>query len=1087
MIHGLSRRRGLMRCTVALGAILAAAPPATAHGGNAPATEQAAAPVEERQSYVLRLSTQVHDGRRDVSHSQIMGLGRVRQGDYSLTQFDFGDGAVVIDGGAGLSVGRFLNVSGAEKAVLYNYRDQSIEGSSDIARFHNAHVRPWLGKAPPLGRDARWTQHLPVAALGLEGIAGGDLRVELSRAYFVHDGQPMVLTQYAVPAFAYDAGGGRQVVQWGRGVALTDPGFGMIWLNAILHRAVASDRDGASTPYRYGRMMVAANPDGSAMLDYRTVPQVAAVIDDYVGAEVMRVVPTRGTDGAADDLPIQLARNLDLIALSLGENGANEVPAAAAAQSSPDRGLEILQSTGASSQSAGLTALQSQLAQQRTMLQQTGATGGADAATRTAVQQNVVSDHQRAQATAPAQGISTVPEDIIPGNAQPVRLRGQGESAAPPDLQAIQSQQARDAEMQRAMAAEASGDAATRASIQQSVVPDHQGARTAVAPTQGANPAAEDIVPGHAKPVRLRGQGESAASPDLQAIQAQQARDAEMQRAMAAEASGDAGTRTTVQQNVVPDHQRAQTTTPAQGVDATPDDIVPGKHQPVRLRGQSEYAALPGEQGPDLQAIQSRQARDAQIRQGMAAEASGDAATRANMVQQIYREPEPVLGVPNKGSTDTYGIVDLSKEFKATPELIAALDLTKLYGVRDPFAEVAGRKSDMTFGAQDESPDAIAQRDTATRKAEAQAALDARYEADRKAKGLPALDSYATPEERRAAYAAQLQDYQTQKLAEIKAVGGDGTDSRRLSTLATAELLTSAFDIQPVTFTPVTFDADGDLFVRDENGNTVLRKVGPDDFRMTPFDPPKISSFPPTDPRDLDGYPGTGQYPAFGFDSMSGTVQTDLTKWAEWLATQDVAKLEKLALQAGYPNLASALEDAENIIRLAENDGYRKWAMQAPSCGGYVGCGPAYLGQWGMKRSTLALGDILKGSRDVFSTGGFSDIGISGLNLAYILADTGVQDGDLVSIRITQFGRAVYSLASHYLTNAGTRFNTALRPGVAELVITALNEGDLTPNTAGVSIENVVRGNGTQGYSLATGQTATLRIEAGAKATGGRP
>lgn len=219
---------------------------------------------------------------------------------------------------------------------------------------------------------------------------------------------------------------------------------------------------------------------------------------------------------------------------------------------------------------------------------------------------------------------------------------------------------------------------------------------------------------------------------------------------------------------------------------------------------------------------------------------------------------------------------------------------------------------------------------------------------------------------------------------------------------------------------------------------------------------------------------------AFDYLSMVGIVETDLSRWAGWLATQNVRELERLASLIGYPNLASALADAENIILRSEDPGYRQWAMQAPSCGGYVGCGPNYLERWWAKQANVALGDILADSRDIFSSGGFSDIGISGLNLAYLLRDHALEDGDIVQIRITQFGRVIYE-GQVNLTNAGEMFDLIVGRGVASLEIFAVNEGYSSPNTAQITVENVVRGEATQTYSLQTGQTATLRIEAGAK------
>ncbi|MCB2067509.1 MAG: hypothetical protein KDE15_12820, partial [Erythrobacter sp.] len=311
-------------------------PPAAAQAGESPAM------IREQQRYALRLMMQVYDGTRDLSHTQLLGVARLRDGDRSFTQFDYGDGAVVQTGRDGeVAASRFANLSGTERGLTYDYRTRAMSGDSAIAGFHNAVVRPLLGQSPALGRDARWNASLSLAQLGLATAApaSADVRIELSRTYFVHDGQPMVLVHYLVPAFSYVDAQGRSVVHWGEGLSLTDPGFGMVYLNAALHRSVARTADG-SVPYRFARAMVAANPDGSAMLDYREVPQLAPYVDRLFGQAAMEVVPTG--IASTSSAPIDAARNIDLVALSLGEDGGNEVPMASAAQLSSDRGLELM-------------------------------------------------------------------------------------------------------------------------------------------------------------------------------------------------------------------------------------------------------------------------------------------------------------------------------------------------------------------------------------------------------------------------------------------------------------------------------------------------------------------------------------------------------------------------------------------------------------------------------------------------------------------------------------------------------------------------------------------------------------------------
>jgi|GEM_PF-4135509 len=168
-----------------------------------------------------------------------------------------------------------------------------------------------------------------------------------------------------------------------------------------------------------------------------------------------------------------------------------------------------------------------------------------------------------------------------------------------------------------------------------------------------------------------------------------------------------------------------------------------------------------------------------------------------------------------------------------------------------------------------------------------------------------------------------------------------------------------------------------------------------------------------------------------------------------------------------------------NLIRQADDDGYRKWAMAAPSCSGLIGCGPQYLERWTMKRSTLALGDILADSRDAFSSGGLSDVTLAGLILSYALRDFGTVDGDIVNVSVSQFGRILQQNNNLVLTGEGTSFSVPVQRGVAILSVTAVNEGSIPPNTAALSILGISGGSGNQSYSLGTGGTSDLKVTVG--------
>jgi hypothetical protein len=109
------------------------------------------------------------------------------------------------------------------------------------------------------------------------------------------------------------------------------------------------------------------------------------------------------------------------------------------------------------------------------------------------------------------------------------------------------------------------------------------------------------------------------------------------------------------------------------------------------------------------------------------------------------------------------------------------------------------------------------------------------------------------------------------------------------------------------------------------------------------------------------------------------------------------------------------------------------------------------------------------------STAGLSDVVIAGV-LAFRLFDHAIQDGDQVALNVTGDGRTVLS-STVTLTNSGQFFSTAVASGQAVITVTALNLGDLVPNTGAVSVTSpIVSGNGTQTYNLQVGQTGTMRV-----------
>jgi hypothetical protein len=101
-----------------------------------------------------------------------------------------------------------------------------------------------------------------------------------------------------------------------------------------------------------------------------------------------------------------------------------------------------------------------------------------------------------------------------------------------------------------------------------------------------------------------------------------------------------------------------------------------------------------------------------------------------------------------------------------------------------------------------------------------------------------------------------------------------------------------------------------------------------------------------------------------------------------------------------------------------------------------------------------------------------TDVVVNQENSTIRLWDHEVEDGDLVTVTLNGSPLVV----SHYLTNAGTIFPVDYRLGRNVLVIHALNEGNLTPNTASIGLADVVQGPNTQQYGLPTGATVQLVI-----------
>lgn len=829
------RNQFLSRMAPARGASFAALTLAVTVGIMPPAAQAA----DETGVYILRFAREVADGRAVVSTSHDTVVARGRRGDRSLILHDIQAGAVTIERAEGTGALALASRRQVDASHAYDYREKRIAGTGASVAVFNDYLRPLILQGPPPGQDASWRVATTLAALGLEEFGGAAVDIALQRSYLTNAGQPVVLIEFEIPAFAYGGAAGEATVHWARGFAVTDPSFSEIHAMGTQHRATVTDANGRMLPVSVRTSLHGIDRAGGWRMNFADAPAIRAAVDRTRATAGDRIASTTPVLDAAPikPYPAVVAARLDFAALALGENGANPIPATLDAAMTP-----VPDAAG-------------------------DADAGGAAGTTSA---------------APAESSSRdVRLEMLEG------LNGY-----------IQNDYS-------AMRVDSSGATTTyRTSETSADVPAEAVTVTRVVVDRNS----EQMTPGGAG---------SSSDVGVQMLEGLNSYIQKDYSEMRIDPAGSGG------------YRRSETT----GSQTSGNPF----QEQLKVYINSDYQ--------EMRFDPSR--KDFTYR---GSETSSPAIERAHLdalVSEMARAAE--LEARNAGAGPRLTPVDtfddglpawLQEEWDRNP---------------------AGREADDTLYrlllAEMERERAETQRDERRRE-------------QRESSGIDSLDEFV-------------------------------------------------------------------------NNN------------------------------------------AFTYTSLVGVVETDLSRWEEWLTTQNVRELERLALLAGYPNLASALADAQNIIRQAQDPGYRRWAMQAPSCGGIGGCGPSYLERWHMKTSIVALGDILAASRDIFSTGGFSDIGISGLNLSYLLRDHGAEDGDIVRIRVSQFGHVTYE-GQVNLTNAGENFGLLLGRGVASLEIYAVNEGSASPNTAQITVDNVVRGQGTQTYSLNTGQTATLRIEAGATA-GGTP
>jgi len=339
---------------------------------------------------------------------------------------------------------------------------------------------------------------------------------------------------------------------------------------------------------------------------------------------------------------------------------------------------------------------------------------------------------------------------------------------------------------------------------------------------------------------------------------------------------------------------------------------------------------------------------------------------------------------------------------------------------------------------------------------------------------------------------ASMRDATPEELAQLRELLADDEDAqKKLDGQNLANLDLSSYDVARLRYLLEDEDTEGltDL---------VLDALNRGDFDTSPLADPypnqldygrnqypnmmqmcaTTNTCPPgwiSTPTDLDSFNKFTKQNAFKYGNMSGMIPTFLPEYEAFVLFHGLDKLNELARRAGYPNIWAALQDKDWLIHQSKDPRFIRAAFDF-TCNVSWGVNYDCIAFNAQERSQLDLGRLLDEGRGLFSDSGLSDVTLSGRLLAVMLRDFGLEDGDIVSLNIEQFGRTLFN-ANINLTNAGQTVQVNLNPGVASLEAFAVNEGAVSPNTAEISISNISEGEELQTYSLSTGETATLKIK----------
>jgi|GEM_PF-5291756 len=1009
------------------------------------------AAVDETNMYRLRLMTQTFDGAKEFSHTQEAGVARMRKGNESYTRMDFNDGAVVIEQSDKTNLGTFKNTTGAEAEFKYNYETNTLSGHNAVAPYFNTYIRPQLAGNPELGADAKWTKEMTLAEVGASVSSGKKLSLDLERKYFTHEGVDYALIRYAIPAFSYSSNDGVPVIHWGQGVALTDPGFGVIYWSATLHRAIAQNPgEEAARPYRYAKTIAAVGDDGSPLIDPRKIKEVSRYFDEYYAPTKTGVLPFVSEKYGVDQTPIVLAANLDQMALSIAENSPNQTGNTSGQNSNGVNGVEVATSA--------LGLLDKVVAVGNVVEQQSNETktlfNDKNMRTTNRLMERVMSFSDKTMELNKRLTDILVENDklqdgitsAIDATEELAKKSGAFEllpDSAIKSLDQIEDNLVELDKIQKELSA-LDGERQTLSKVLKALpIEEFTDVMERFGNSKGGKALSVFSHVMNVNTVRVAGKNVyTASTTDLSSGDLPLTRKYGTKGAFADLMLDVAG----MMANAVAGEKAAAVSDALALTSGSVGDLyISAKAKLDMDRREIEIFKEGLRLQGKLEELKS-QKRNTEINEEIDSTRK-ELSSLAGLLEGI-QNPEPWTIYHPNWDPKTNNWKPGTRQWKAEQAELAKL--------REKSSEPSKEDWDRFNKAMSELRDPYPKGPKYVQKN--------KPTPEQQYSDIPDWLKKEWEELPAKLRKAELDRYQEAKLQAQKEAYEQRQADRhqRILDMRDGPVTFDAVEFEPVVFEPVTWEPP---------------VWEPPVWAPPEFDAPiqSIIEFTKFDGSEDDNWLGFASVVAYQYQNMSGIIETDLSKYEEFIALHGLRKLERLALQAGYPNLASALNDWENLVAKANDQGFRQWAGRAPVC--YMAC-VNIQGQWTQKLSQLALGDILLDSRDLFSTAGLSDVSIGSLLLSIFINDFALEDGDAIRIIVSQFGREIFN-SSFVLTNAGQQIDVQLRPGVAGVEITALNTGEFPPNTAAVAISGVTSGESQQAYSLDEGEQGVLRVNTG--------